>query len=126
MVTFSAPIRRNGRFAGVVTADLTMDYFRDLRSSIDRLDLGPQSHCFLVSSGRRILAHPLDSYEFPGPNSDLAKIPMDASFRDLIDEWTRTSSGTAGAVDFSTGQPASFLFFRIPSSGWTFVTVRSE
>ena len=126
MVTFSAPIRRHGRFAGVVTADLAIDYFRDLRGSIGHLDLGREGHCFLVSSGRRILAHPVDSYEFPGPNSDLAKIPLDVSFRDLIDEWTRTSSGTARAVDFSTGQPASFLFFRIPSSGWTLVTVRSE
>ncbi len=31
MVTFSAPIRRQGRFVGVVTADLAMDYFRWLR-----------------------------------------------------------------------------------------------
>ena len=51
MVTFSAPIHRDGRFVGVVCADLAMDYFRDLHRSIDRLDLGPKSYCFLVSSG---------------------------------------------------------------------------
>jgi serine/threonine protein kinase len=123
MVTFSAPIRRDGRFAGVVAADLAMDYFRDLRNSIDRMDLGPKSHCFLVSSGRRILAHPLDRYEFPGPDADLARIPLDASFRDLVGQWTRATAGIARAVDFSTGRPASFLFYRIPSSGWTLVTV---
>jgi len=123
MVTFSAPIRRGGRFVGVVSADLAVDYFRDLRSSIDRLDLGPKNHCLLVSSGLRILAHPADRYEFPGPDADLARIPQDASFRDLVRQWTRTTSGTARAIDFSTGEPASFLFCRIPSSGWTLVTV---
>jgi serine/threonine protein kinase len=123
MVTFSAPIRRDGRFAGVAAADLAMDYFRNLRRSIDRLDLGPQSHCFLASSGQRILAHPLDRYEFPGRDADLAKVPLDASFRDLIGQWTHATSGTARAIDFTTGRPASFLFFRIPSSGWTLVTV---
>ena len=123
MVTFSAPVRREGRFVGVVAADLSMDYFRDLRNIIDRLDLGPQSHCFLVSSGQQILAHPADRYEFPGPDADLAKIPLDASFRDLVGRWTRATSGKVRAIDFSTGEPASFLFFRIPSSGWTLVTV---
>ena len=123
MVTFSAPIRRDGRFVGVVAADLATDYFRDLRTSIDRMDLGPKSHCFLVSSGRRILAHPMDRYEFPGPDADLAKIPLDASFCNLVNQWTETSEGTARAIDFSTGRPASFLFSRIPSSGWTLVTV---
>jgi predicted Ser/Thr protein kinase len=123
MVTFSAPIRRDGRFVGVVAADLTTDYFRDLRRSIDRLDLGPKSHCFLVSRDRRILAHPVDRYEFPGPDSDLMKIPLDASFRDLVRQWTEAPAGMAQAIDFSTGQPASFLFFRVPSSGWTLVTV---
>ena len=123
MVTFSAPIRRNGRFVGVAAADLAMDYFRNLRRNIDRLDLGPQSHCFLASSGQRILAHPLDRYEFPGRDADLAKVPLDASFRNLIDQWTHATSGTARAIDFATGRPASFFFFRIPSSSWTLVTV---
>ena len=51
MVTFSAPIYRDGRFVGVVSADLAIDYFRDLRSVVDRLDLGPKSYCFVVSAG---------------------------------------------------------------------------
>jgi serine/threonine protein kinase len=123
MVTFSAPIYRDGRFVGVAAADLAMDYFRNLRRSIDRLDLGPQSHCFLASSGQRILAHPLDRYEFPGPDSDLAKLRLDSSFRALIGQWTHEAKGSSRAVDFATGRPASFVFFRIPSSGWTLVTV---
>ena len=44
---------------------------------------GPKSYCFVVSSGQRILAHPVARYEFPGRDSDLAKNPLDASFREL-------------------------------------------
>ena len=123
MVTFSAPIRRNGCLAGVVTADLAMDYFRDLRGKIDRLDLGSSSYCFVVSAGHQILAHPVNRYEFPGPDSDLTRIGTDASFRNLAGKWMDAPAGTARAVDFSTGQTAFFQFSRVHSSGWTLVTV---
>jgi tRNA A-37 threonylcarbamoyl transferase component Bud32 len=123
MVTFSAPIYREGRFTGVVTADLAMDYFRDLRGIIDRLDLGTHGFCFVVSAGNRILAHPLPRYEFPGPDSDLNSIPLDASFRRLAVQWTQAPLGAAEAVDFSTGQSASFLFSRVSAAGWTLVIV---
>ena len=122
MVTFSAPIRRSGRFAGVVTADLAMDYFGDLRRSIERLDLGRESYCFVVSSGNRILAHPIQRYRFPGPDSDLAAIEVDESFRSLAGQWVEASEGTARALDFSTGRPARFLFSRVQAAGWTLVT----
>lgn len=121
MTTFSAPIRRDGRFVGVVTADLAMDYFRDLRRNLDRLDLGPTTCCFVVTSGNRVLAHPLERFQFPNPHADLAHAPADPSFRDLADQWHRTSSGTGRAVDFATGKPARFVFFRVPSADWTVV-----
>jgi len=123
MVTYSAPIRRNGQFVGVVTADLAIDYFRDLRNSIDRLELGPRSYCFVVTAGHRILAHPVDRYEFPGLDSDMTRISTDATFQSLARQWMDTPTGTARAIDFSTGQTATFLFSRVLSSGWTLVTV---
>jgi hypothetical protein len=123
MVTFSAPIHRRGQFVGVVAADLAMDYFRTLRDSIDRVNLGPKSYSFLVSCGGRILSHPLDRYEFPGSDADLTKIPQDPSFRLLVEQWTRTLHGQRKAVDFSTGRNAAFLHSRISAAGWTLVTV---
>jgi hypothetical protein len=35
-------------------------------------------------------------------------------------------SGLGQATDFNTGQPATFLFARIPSTGWQFVVVHDE
>jgi predicted Ser/Thr protein kinase len=123
MVTFSAPIRRDGRFVGVVTADLSMDYFRQLRQSMEQLDWGPQSYCFLVSAGGQLLVHPAERFEFPGPDSNLAKLRLDDGFRALVDRWRRDPAGTARAVDFSTGRPATFTFSRVPSADWTLVNV---
>lgn len=123
MVTFSAPIHRNGRFVGVVTADLAMDYFRDLRGNMDRLDWGPKGYCFLVSAGQQILSHPADRYEFPGPDSDLRKLTADDRFHELARRWAQLPAGTGRATDFSTGRPASFRFSRVPAAGWTLVNV---
>ncbi|MEN6492991.1 MAG: protein kinase [Thermoguttaceae bacterium] len=123
MVTFSAPIHRNGRFVGVVTADLAMDYVRDLRGNMDRLDWGPKGYCFLVSAGQQILSHPTDRYEFPGPDSDLRKLTADDRFRDLARRWAQFPAGTGRAMDFATGRPASFRFSRGPAAGWTLVNV---
>ena len=89
---------------GVVCADLAMDYFRDLRGSIDHLDLGPKSYCFVVSSAQDP-AHPVDRYEFPGPDSDLVKIPLDESFRSVVSRWGQAAMGTARAVDFRPAGP---------------------
>lgn len=123
MVTFAAPIYRNGRFVGVVGADLAMDYLRNLRSSMDRLNLAPRSYGLVVSAGHRILAHPEDRYEFPSPESDLTKIPADESFRKLASQWGQASAGSARAVDFWTGRPARFVFSLVPATGWTLVLV---
>ena len=72
MVTFSAPIHRDGRLVGVVTADLAGDYFRDLHESLAQLDWGPGGSCFLVSADARLLVHPLERYEFPSADSTCA------------------------------------------------------
>ena len=124
MVTFSAPIRRQGRFVGVVTADLAMDYFRWLRKSVESLDMGPKSYCFVLSAGGRILAHRDDCFEFPNADSDAARIPADKSFRDLLARVKRDAGGTATAIDFTSGQPATFRFAPVPTAGWTVVLVR--
>lgn len=126
MVTFSAPIDRGGRFMGVVTADLAMDYFRALQSEIDDLDLGTGGYYFVISRAGRILAHREERYEFPGLDSDLTRVPLDADFRTLLERLTHEMRGSASGVDFSTGQPATFLFARVPSAGWSLVRVKKS
>jgi serine/threonine protein kinase len=124
MVTFSAAIYRQGRFVGVVAADLAVDYFHKLRRELDELDLGPDSYCFVVSAQGKIMAHRDDCYEFPSLKSNLATIPLKPSFQEMIDRWPREEHGMAHALDFATGKMATFVFARVPSTGWTVVLAK--
>ena len=124
MVTFSVAIRRQGRFVGVVTADLAVDYFRQMRRGLDELDIGPGSYCFVVSVQRQVMAHLEDRCEFPSPDADLTKVPLPDSFRAMLDRWPREAEGTAQAVDYSNGRMTTFLFSRMSSTGWMVVLAK--
>ncbi len=110
MVTFSVPIRRHGRFVGVVAADLAIDYFHKLRASLDELEPGPDCYCFLVSTGGQILAHSDDRYAFPRPKSNLDRLQLDVGCRRLLGSTGEEKDGLATAIDPVSGKAATFLF----------------
>lgn len=123
MVTYSVPFHRQGKFIGVVAVDLSIKYFDMLRDSLDRLNLGQDSYCLVISQKGTFIYHPDAAYQFPSKKSDLGSIPADASFSALVQRMQREESGRAEAVDFTTGKPALFQFSRVPSAGWMFVLV---
>lgn len=123
MVTYSAPLVRQGRFVGLVAVDLAMDYFQELRDGIDRLSLGSNAYFIVVSSDGVILSHPDDRYEFPGEYSRLDQLPLDDSFRRLRQRWTTEPKGSGRAIDFFSGEPAEFHFAHVPAAGWTVLAV---
>src|SRR5262249_29173554 len=49
MVTYSVPFYREGKFSGVVAADLSIDYFRGLHNQLKDQYLGPNSYSFVIS-----------------------------------------------------------------------------
>ncbi len=57
MVTYSVPIQRNGQFIGVVTADLTIRYFRELHDRLKKQYMGAQTSSFVISPGGTFLYH---------------------------------------------------------------------
>jgi hypothetical protein len=124
MVTFSVPIRRQGRFVGVVTADLAVDYFDTMRDSITKLDLGPDSYCIMVSAGGAVLVHPQRKYEFPSADSHLDALHLDASVCQQIQEMAETGNAEVRAMDPVYGKPGTFLFSQVPSAHWTFIIVK--
>jgi hypothetical protein len=124
MVTYSVPIRREGRFLGVVTADLAVDYFNTMRGSIDKLDLGTGSYCFMVSKGGAVLVYPNEEFEFPSPRSNLDALQLDSVLRERILHMSELGNGSVDAVDPISGKPAVFLLSRVPSAGWTFIIVK--
>ena len=116
MVTYSAPIWRNGRFVGVVAADVSLEYYHSTHPVLDNLESKIGAYEFVVTRNNRIVIHPLRRYAFPSPESDLNAIPLDDSFRRLLKRIHQEESGMGRAEDFVTGKMATFVFARVPSA----------
>jgi hypothetical protein len=126
MLTFSVPIRRAGRFAGVVTADLSLEYFGELQKGLRQLRSARGSYGFVVSGRGVFISHPDRRYRLAGKGSALARLPEGGEFGALARPILAGEVGSGRAIDFATGRPATFLFAPVPSSGWSFVAVVPE
>jgi hypothetical protein len=126
MVSYSVPINRNGKVAGVVTADLSIQFFRVLHDNLQKLNVGRNSYSFIISRKGTFIYHPNSKYEFPSKNSSLDTIQASPDFIDLVERMRRDETGRGRATDFTTGRPATFLFTRIPSAGWDFVVANPD
>ncbi len=130
MVTYTTPIRRKEQLVGVLTLDLSVQYFDVLRGWLKEVNLGANSYGFVISPSGVIISHPHDEYDLahlaasnkpPRRITELAG--ADPLFTALIQRMQHEESGSGIAVDPATGKPASFLFAHVPSAGWTFVAV---
>jgi hypothetical protein len=124
MVTFSMPIERNGRRVGVVTADLSLEYFRALDASLNRAYFGARAYAFMITHDATLVSHPQVAFRFPAPGSHLK--PSELA-RDPV--WARLLSGEVGqgrSVDPTTAKPAELFFAPIVVAGWSCVVVVPE
>lgn len=118
MVSYSALIIRDGKFAGVVTIDLALEFFQSLRESLDNAGLGHDSACFLLTRHGTFLRHPDPTRQFPAPDPADNRVIADPRFQALLKRLELKDAGVAEGVDFRTGRPAVFLFARVASAGW--------
>jgi hypothetical protein len=124
MLTYSVPIRRNGQFIGVVTADLTIRYFRELHDRLKQQYMGSESSSFVISPGETFLYHSDPRYEFPAADSSLDRIRAAPDFLNLMQTMKIENAGRAPATDFASGEPATFYFAKIAATGAYFVLVQ--
>jgi Protein kinase domain len=124
MLTYSCPLYREGEFRGVVATDLSIRYFRELHTQLEKMYLGTDCYSFVISSGGKIMYHPNPHYEFPSENSSLDRIPIDPGFRDMMRKMQQQETGYARGTDFDGGLPATFYFARIPATDGHFVLVQ--
>jgi hypothetical protein len=125
MVTFSMPFQRGGRRAGVVTVDLSLEYFRALGESIRHSQFSSESHAFVATRDGTIIAHPDPKIVFPAPAAQRTK-PNGGASAAL---WSRILGGETGAErgeDFATGKAATLLFAPVVSASWACVAVVPE
>jgi sigma-B regulation protein RsbU (phosphoserine phosphatase) len=130
MVTYSTPIRRGEQVVGVLTLDLSVQYFDVLRGWLEDVNLGGNSYGFVISPTGIIISHPNPEYDLaqlvaankkPRQITELGDV--DESFAALARRMQTEETGSGTAIDPSTGKPATFLFARVPSAGWTFAAV---
>ena len=123
MVTYSVPIVRDGVFVGVVTADLSIDYFRGFHADLQSLKLGDNTICMVVTPDGTLLYHPDPRFEFPAKDSSLKRVQAAEDFLALAKRMEAEDSGHGTATDFVSGRTAALTFRRVPSTRWQFVVM---
>jgi tRNA A-37 threonylcarbamoyl transferase component Bud32 len=126
MITCSVPFRRQGKIAGVVTADLSIRYFQRLGEWLKDLDMPAEDYGFVISGAGAFLMHPNPKY---GPSvkiTEVAEFTSDAGLAELTRRLLAEESGVAAARDPATGRPATIYFARVAATGWTVVIVDVE
>ncbi|MBI3462727.1 MAG: hypothetical protein HY000_06650, partial [Planctomycetes bacterium] len=126
MVTYSAPFERNDRFVGVVTADLSLAYFRQLKGWPNELELAKGDYGFVISRAGTFISHQNSEYQMRRNIADFATPDSDLGFQTLLELIRRQEPGRVHGIDFWTGDPRTFLVAPVPSSGWSFVAVIPE
>jgi hypothetical protein len=124
MLTYSVPVQRGGQFIGVVIADLSIRYFRELHNRLQKQYLGSRTSSFVISRDGTFLFHPNPRYEFPAPDSSLGRVNAAPDFLSMMQKMREQDSGQARATDFDTGRPATFFFAKIAATGGYFVLMQ--
>ncbi len=108
IVTIAEPLYDNGRFVGVVGADVLID---QLVNDVISLDVGEQAHGMLIDTqDGTLLAH---------PNASLALKPISNLSRDLtMNRITRSAQGDVLEELTINGQEKLFYFQPIEGTDW--------
>ena len=130
MVTYAVPFRRGGEPAGVATVDLSAAYFGRLGEWVRELDFGPASYGVVFSRAGVVVSHPDPACDFAAraaagvPPLHAERLsPGDEAFRALAERILGEPAGTGSAADPVSGRPATWVFHRVRSPGWTFAAV---
>jgi hypothetical protein len=121
MATFTMPFERQGKRAGVVTVDLSLDYFMALQHAMQDARMGGKSYALVTTGKGTFVSHPDARLRFPAPGSH-APFQSDPKAAAL---WSRVLGGELGRErgrDLS-GKPAELLFAPVRSVRWSCVFV---
>lgn len=117
MTTFSVPFQsgKDGRFAGIVTADINLDWLASVLGEVKVLKSG---YLFLLSADGKVLFHPNRKYIMQETARSLAEKNHDERFRTLGERMMR---GESDFVPYQSpmGFGARLYFGPIPKTGWS-------
>ncbi|HKP58115.1 MAG TPA: protein kinase [Polyangiales bacterium] len=125
MATFSTPFMRDGKWAGVVTADLSLDYFVALDRSLRNSRTHRGAYAFVTTASGTLLSHPDPSLRFPATNS-IGRLSGDIAGPGVAARIRNGETGHAHGRDVASGKPTSLIFAPIASTGWSCVGVAND
>lgn len=127
MATYSAPFARasgdESRFAGVVTADIALDW---LEAYVASMRLSAEGYAFLISRAGTIITHPRREYVLRETIFTLADARQDRDLRRIADDMVRGGSGVARARSLVTGRDSFLVYAPVSATGWTLAVVFPE
>ena len=126
MLTYSVPLERKGEFVGVLTADLSVDYFQVLRGWLDELSPDGDDYAFVVSPTGTFISHPNPAYHFPGKLTEIPEFNDDAALHALTTKMLKQETGRVRAMDPWTGRASTFLYAPVPTSKWSVAVVLAD
>jgi serine/threonine protein kinase len=133
MVTYTAPMTRLSEFIGVLSLDLSVEYFGVLRQWLTELNFGANSYGFVISESGVIISHPYADYDLAQlaaagkePRRITELSTPDDAFAALAKRMLTDREGSGIAVDPATGKRTTFLFSKARSADWTFVAAIAD
>ena len=121
MLTYSVPLERQGQFVGVVTVDLSLDYFQVLQSWLAELRMGREGYAFVVSGTGAFISHPDPACKLPRKITDFRQFQEDESLRMLLQRMLekRGRAASRRSIRGPAGlRPSSSPRSRRPAGRW--------
>jgi len=120
MTTYSVPFYRQVKgekvFAGVVTADVSLTWLREILSSIT---IGKTGYIFIISRNGTFISHPDERLIMNESIFSVAEARNDAALRDIGKRMIRGEKGNGALQDWTNGADSWIVFHPFPLAGWS-------
>jgi sigma-B regulation protein RsbU (phosphoserine phosphatase) len=127
MATYSLPFYHdNGsekRLSGVVTADISLMWLKQLVSNLKVYETG---YAFLISQNGDFITHPADDLIRKESIFSVAEVKHDPGLRRVGREMIRGSKGFVPVNDFVDGRRSFLCYAPLGSSGWSLGVIFPE
>lgn len=120
MSTYSVPLYKKDagsrRFKGIVTADISLEWLREVISSIKILNTG---YAFLISKNGAVVTHPDKALIMNDTIFNIAEAMHDKVLREIGRKMIKGESGFAASKSILTGKRCWMYYAPVPSTGWS-------
>lgn len=118
MCTYAVPLKREGKFLGVVTVDLALDNLRRRLAKLPAVFDG--GYCMLLSRAGTFVSHPDESFILSESIFSLAEESHYPRLAQLGRAMIAGRRGVETIPDYRSGQPQWIVYTPVPSTGWSF------